>query len=111
MPSIRTSEDPQARLLSQELATATFALSNALRLLDHRQESIEQALEALEAFELIERGPSEFNVPHGVRAKVRTSLELLREGKLELAHASLSRAGGAFQDHLIRNDRSPRWRH
>ena len=111
MPIVRTLEDPQARLLSQELSTATFALANALRLRDHREESIEQALEALETFEFIESGPSEFNVPHGVRAKVRTSLELLREGKLELAHASLSRAGGAFQDHLIRADRPPRWRH
>ena len=111
MPSIRTSHDPQARLLSQELSTATFALANALRLRHHRRESIEQAREALEAFELLERGPSEFNVPHGVREKVRTSLELLSEGKLELAHASLSRAGGAFQDHLIRSDRPRRWRH
>jgi hypothetical protein len=111
VPSVRTFHDPQARLLSQELSTATFALANALRLREHRAESIEHACEALEAFELIERGPSEFNVPHGVREKVRTSLELLREGKLELAHALLGRADGAFQDHLIRSDRPRRWAH
>jgi hypothetical protein len=87
MPSVRTSDDPQARLLSQELSTATFALSNALRLRDHRQESIEQALEALETFEFIERGPSEFHVPHGVRAKVRTSLVLVILGILEVCNA------------------------
>jgi hypothetical protein len=111
VPSVRTSHDPQARLLSQELSTATFALANALRLRDHRQESIEQACEALEAFELIERGPSDFNVPHKVRENVRSSLELLREGKVELALALLGRAGGAFQDHLLRAGSSRRWRH
>ena len=107
MQSIRISYDPQARLLSQELATAAFALAHALE--TREQEAIEQACEALEAFELIERGPSEFNVPHGVREKVHTSLELIREGKLELAHASLRRAGGAFRDHLDRRPR--RWAH
>lgn len=111
MQTIRISHDPQARLLSQELSTAAFALAHALETREHREESIVQACEALEAFELIERGPSEFNVPHGVREKIRTSLELLREGKLELAHASLSRAGAGFRNHLVGADRPRRWAH
>ena len=45
-------------------------------------------------FELLERGPTTFfNVLRDVRDKVRASIDALREGHLELAHASLSRAG------------------
>ena len=108
MQRIRTSADPQARLLTQELSTASSALLNALKSRDHREESLELAREALEAFELLDQGPSEFTVPKVVRDRVRASLELLSEGRIELAHATLRRAGGAFQDHVVR---PRRWRH
>ena len=111
MPSVRTSSDLQPRILYSQLAAASAALAEALQQSDHRAESVQDACQALEAFEILERGPSSFNVPRKIRDKVHASLEALREGRLELAHASLSRAGGAFQQHLSQADRPRRWAH
>ena len=111
MPSLRTSQDLQPKILFSQLTAASVALSDALAMEEHRVENIEEACRALEAFELLERGPSAFNVPHRIRERVRDSLNDLRAGRLELAHAALSRAGGAFQQHLTAVDRPRRWTH
>ena len=111
MQSSHSYSDPQARILLYQLTSASFALSDALAREDRRDQQVEEACHALEVFELLERGPTTFNVPRDVRDKVRASLDALREGHLELAHASLSRAGGAFQRHLIQADRPRRWSH
>lgn len=65
--------------------SAPVALADALAMEQHRGENVEEACRALEAFELLERGPSAFNVPHRIREKVHASLEALREGRLKLA--------------------------
>jgi hypothetical protein len=100
VPSLSTSSDIQPRILSSQLAAASAALSDALRQPDHRAEAVEEACEALEAFEILQRGPTSFNVPRKIREKVHASLEALREGRLELALASLHRADGAFRECL-----------
>ena len=111
-PNLRSSSyDLQSRILFSQLTAASVALSDALENTEDRRENVEEARRHLEAFELLERGPSAFNVPHQIRAKVHASLEALREGRLELAHASLSRAGLAFQKHLVHGDRVRRWTH
>lgn len=106
-----SSDDLQPRILISQLTAASVALGDALERSESQRENIEEALRHLEAFELLERGPSAFNVPHQIREKVRASLEAIREGRLELAHASLSRAGLAFQKHLTQSDRVRRWTH
>ena len=111
MPSLRQSQDLQPRILFSQLTSASIALAHALAMDDRRGENVEEACRALEAFELLERGPSSFNAPHRIRERVHASLESLREGRLELAHASLVRAGGAFQQHLGQVDRPRRWTH
>ena len=111
MPSLRTSSDLQPRILFSQLAAASAALTDALREPDHRAESVEEACEALEAFEILERGPTSFNVPRQVRDEVHASLEMLREGRLEMAHASLTRAGGAFRELLTDTEIPRRWAH
>jgi hypothetical protein len=111
-PNLRSSSyDLQPRILFSQLTAASAALSDALENDQDRWENVEEARRHLEAFELLERGPSAFNVPHQIRAKVHASLEALGEGRLELAHASLSRAGLAFQKHLTQGDRARRWTH
>ena len=110
MQSSHSFSDPQVCILLYELTSASFALSDALTREDSRDEQIAEACQALEAFELLELGPTTFNVPRDVREKVRASLEALREGRAR-AGASLSRAGGAFQRHLIAADRPRRWSH
>lgn len=111
-PNLRSSSyDLQPRILFSQLTAASVALSDALASEEYRGENLDEARRHLEAFELLERGPSAFNVPHQIREKVHSSLELLREGRLELAHASLSRAGLAFQKHLTQTDRVRRWTH
>lgn len=88
-----------------------MALSDALASDEYRGENVDEARRHLEAFELLERGPSSFNVPHRIREQVHASLEALYEGRLEMAHSSLSRAGLAFQKHLTQGDRVRRWTH
>ena len=111
-PNLRSSSyDLQPRILFSQLTAASVALSDALEREEDRRENVDEARRHLEAFELLERGPSSFNVPHQIRDKVRASLEALREGRLELAHASLSRAGLAFQKHLTQAHRMRRWTH
>src|SRR5262245_18401440 len=100
VPSLWTSSDAQTRILVSQLSAASAALIDALEQPDHRQECVEEAREALETFEILERGTSTFIFPRKVRDRVHASLEALREGRLELAHASLTRAGGAFQELL-----------
>ena len=75
LQSSHSFSDPQARILLYELTSASFALSDALTREDSRDEQIAEACQALEAFELLERGPTTFNVPRDVREKVRASLE------------------------------------
>jgi hypothetical protein len=111
-PNLRSSSyDLQPRILFSQLTAASVALSDALESDQDRWENVEEARRHLEAFELLERGPSAFNVPHRIREKVHASLEALSEGRLELAHASLSRAGLAFQKHLTQGERARRWTH
>jgi hypothetical protein len=111
-PNLRsTSYDLQPRILISQLTAASVALSDALDNEQDRRENVEEARRHLEAFELLERGPSAFNVPHQIREKIHASLEALDEGRLELAHAALSRAGLAFQKHLTQGDRGRRWAH
>lgn len=107
MPNLWTASDPQPRILLSQLTAASAALTEALQRPDGRQRSVDEAREALETFEILERGPTSFNVPRKVRDRVHASLEALREGRLELAHASLARAGGAFQE-MLGTDRTPR---
>jgi hypothetical protein len=111
VPNLSLSSDIQPRILSSQLAAASAALSDALKQPDHRAEAVEQACEALEAFEILERGPTSFNVPRKIREKVHASLEALRAGRLELAHASLLRADGAFQECLTGETTRRRWTH
>ena len=106
-----SSYELQPRILFSQLTAASVALSDALEIDEDRHANIDEARRHLEAFELLERGPSAFNVPHQIRAKVHASLEALREGRLELAHASLSRAALGFQKHLTQTDRARRWTH
>jgi len=96
--------DLQPRILFSQLSAASGALSQALASEADRRQNVEEARLHLEAFELLERGPSSFNVPHQIRARVHASLEDLREGRLELAHAALSRAGLAFHRHLTQGN-------
>jgi hypothetical protein len=111
-PNLRTtSHDLQPRILFSQLTAAAFALSGALESEQDRRENVEEARRHLEAFELLERGPSSFNVPHRIREKVHASIEALDAGRLELAHAALSRAELAFQKHLTQADRVRRWAH
>ena len=111
-PNLRSSShDLQPRILFSQLTAASVALSDALESERDRRENVEEARRHLEAFELLERGPTGFNVPREVRERVRASLDALREGRLELAHASLSRAGGAFQRLVVQDDRARRWTH
>ena len=111
-PNLRSSSyDLQPRILFSQLTAASVALADALDNEQDRRENVEEARRHLEAFELLERGPSAFNVPHQIREKVHASLEALHEGRLELAHAALSRAGLAFQKHLTQGDRVRRWTH
>ena len=111
-PNLRSSSyDLQPRILGSQLTAASVALADALEHEECRLENVDEACRHLEAFELLERGPSAFNVPHQIRAKVHASLEAIREGRLELAHASLARAGMAFHKHLTQTDRVRRWTH
>jgi hypothetical protein len=111
-PNLRpASYDLQPRILFSQLTAASVALSDALASEQDRHENVDEARRHLEAFELLERGPSSFNVPHQIRAKVHASLDALRDGRLELAHASLTRAALAFQKHLTHGERARRWTH
>ena len=80
MQSSHSFSDPQTRILLYELTSASFALSDALTREDSRDEQIAEACQVLEAFELLERGPTTFNVSRDVREKVRAS-QALGEGR------------------------------
>jgi hypothetical protein len=111
-PNLRSSSsDLQPRILFSQLTAAAAALSDALESEADRLENIEEARRHLEWFELLERGAGAFNVPHKIREKVHASLEALDEGRLELAHAALSRAGLAFQKHITQGNQVRRWTH
>jgi hypothetical protein len=85
-PNLRsTSHDLQPRILFSQLTAAVFALSGALESEQDRSENVEEARRHLEAFELLERGPSSFNVP------IRSARRCTRASRPSTRVASSSR--------------------
>jgi len=90
-------EHNSLRTLFNELSSASFALDAALQSSETREERVQEAREALEAFQLLERTPGPFTVPRKVRRRVEWALSELEGGKLELADSDVRWAGGLFE--------------
>ncbi len=106
-PSHRWTSDTSersTRTLFHQIALASFAVDRALEddpTLDDgspgRLERVREALDALEAFDVLERVSPDVVVPREVRRRVRLAAEFLASDHLELARADLGRAGGEME--------------
>ena len=93
------SEHSSLRTLLHELSSATNALDAAFRSVVDREDRVQEARAALEAFQLLERTPGPFTVPRKVSRRVAWALSELDGGKLELADSDIRWAG-----HVLRKD-------
>ena len=90
-----------ARTLFQQLVRASAALDQALEAVADAPEALQEAREALDAFELLERSATDLVVPREIRRRLREAVHYLETDHLELARADVGRAGSAFERYLL----------
>src|SRR5687768_602187 len=94
-------EDSSLRTLLHELSSASNALDAAFRSAVDREDRVQEARAALEAFQLLERTPGPFSVPRKVSRRVAWALSELDGGKLELADSDIRWAGDVFEKSVV----------
>lgn len=95
------SDHNSVRTLLHELSSATNALDAAFRSEVDREDRVQEARAALEAFQLLERTPGPFTVPRKVSRRVAWALSELEVGKLELADSDIRWAGDVFEKSVL----------
>ena len=90
-----------ARTLLQQLLRASAALDAALATAGDDSEALQEAREALEAFDLLERTATDVLVPRRVRRCLREAAHYIETDHIELARADVGRAGGELERHLL----------
>lgn len=89
------------RTLFQQIVRAGSALDSALESFGTDPEALQEATEALDAFELLERTSVDVVVPREVRHHVKQAAHHLSTEHLELARAEVARAGNEFERRLL----------
>lgn len=99
------------RTLLHELSSASNALDAAFKSEEDREDRVQEARAALEAFQLLERTPGPFTVPRKVSRRVAWAISELDVGKLELADSDIRWAGDVFEKSLLEFFRRQEGRH
>jgi hypothetical protein len=94
------SSGPTGRTLLHQLVRASAALDAALDATGDDPAALQEAREALEAFDLLERGATDVLVPREIRRRIREAAHYIDTDHIELARADVGRAGGELERFL-----------